>query len=560
MSNSLPPLPRSLKKIKPFLARARELDKKAAKGGTSEAELVAFYCRKHAAELAANVFRDSGGQDADAGAFLGALLDQIEGMRPSLPKHTEEEAFKVVSNFAAKIFKKADDVDRSASASTPKKVWKSTAQMFYFAGNFGSVLKQFGTVPDDVKTMTKYAMFKASDITKALKRGDTPVSGPPGGEQGNDSPPGGALKPVHGVGGIPAAPNGSANNGLPAAPSGGGGGGGGFPDIPAAPSGGGGGGGFPDIPAAPSGGGGVNVPLNTTDPDFEAAMRLAQNTPHAHSGVLPNKFQNPAGNATPGFDIPAAPGFDIPAAPGGGSGTGGFDIPAAPGFDIPAAPGFSTPAAAPTPAPAPAAAAASSSSSSAGGIGNIPLPPGAGVKKVSRQEQLLKQAMQVTTGAIQLDNSGKLAEALDKYKESLTLFMQLLKETPDQKEKNELMIRVDAYMKRAEQIKTMLKQQDDVRGKNLGPAPPLESINPLLLINATSAKLREGIKMVSLAISKDNDGAFREALKLYTGAMEKLMGGLGEERNPKAKSIVMNQLDDFLDRAEELKRNGFHSK
>jgi tetratricopeptide (TPR) repeat protein len=158
---------------------------------------------------------------------------------------------------------------------------------------------------------------------------------------------------------------------------------------------------------------------------------------------------------------------------------------------------------------------------------------------------------------VEQDNAGALSAALERYKESLTLFMQLLKETTDAGEKNQLMIRVDAYMKRAEQIKTQIRAGDAQRAAKLPPAPPMDCINALLLVNASSAKLRQGIKLISQAVSHDNDGRHREAMRLYTTAMENLMGGLREERNAPARTAIMQNLDTFLDRAEALKAAGF---
>lgn len=112
-------------------------------------------------------------------------------------------------------------------------------------------------------------------------------------------------------------------------------------------------------------------------------------------------------------------------------------------------------------------------------------------------------------------------------------------------------------MKRAETIKEMIKKEDKARASNIGNPPAMESINALLLINATSASLREGIKLLAQAVSKDNDEEHREALKLYTTAMEKIMGGLPSEKNMNAKGVIMGQLDSFLDRAEALKKAGF---
>nr|GEZ03288.1 protein homolog of mammalian LYST-interacting protein 5 [Tanacetum cinerariifolium] len=66
-------------------------------------------------------------------------------------------------------------------------VGNNTAKTFYAASIFFEILFQFGEVQPDLQEKQKYAVWKATDIRKAIKEGRKPVPGPPG--SGGDTDP-----------------------------------------------------------------------------------------------------------------------------------------------------------------------------------------------------------------------------------------------------------------------------------------------------------------------------------------------------------------------------------
>merc|ERR1719244_1883453 len=87
-----------------------------------------------------------------------------------------------------KLFLWADKEDREARFN------KNVVKAFYRAGMLFDVLTTFGEVSPEVAHYRKYAKVKAAYIHNCLKNGETPISGPIGGEEGEEE--GGALPSV----------------------------------------------------------------------------------------------------------------------------------------------------------------------------------------------------------------------------------------------------------------------------------------------------------------------------------------------------------------------------
>ncbi|KAG6489488.1 hypothetical protein ZIOFF_050759 [Zingiber officinale] len=58
----------------------------------------------------------------------------------------------------------------------------NTAKTFYAASIFFEILYQFGELQPEIEQKQKYAVWKATDIRKALKEVRKPEPGPPGGD------------------------------------------------------------------------------------------------------------------------------------------------------------------------------------------------------------------------------------------------------------------------------------------------------------------------------------------------------------------------------------------
>ncbi|CAG8680482.1 23030_t:CDS:2 [Gigaspora margarita] len=172
---SLPALPDELKFINGFLQRAQEL--------RNREPVIAYYCNFYSVKLAL----EKGTKSKESKAFLARLLDVLEEEKKAL--HDNEAAVNnvvgeaYVENFGLRVFMNADNEDRAGKAS------KKTAKNFLAAAVFLELLKVFGPLNSEIEEKIRYAKWKATDIVKALKEGQTPTPGPPGGEPALQQPP-----------------------------------------------------------------------------------------------------------------------------------------------------------------------------------------------------------------------------------------------------------------------------------------------------------------------------------------------------------------------------------
>lgn len=162
-------IPTELKKITPFIRRAEELDKDKS---NAESRLVAYYCRQYAVHAGIPT-----ATSADGKQCLSVILNDLESEKEPMSNFTRGESKFLCGEFATRIFEKADEEDRTGTAT------KNTAKVFYAAASFLEMLNQFYADDDEseeiseIKKKTKYCKWKATDILKALKEGRAPTPG-----------------------------------------------------------------------------------------------------------------------------------------------------------------------------------------------------------------------------------------------------------------------------------------------------------------------------------------------------------------------------------------------
>ena len=104
---------------------------------------------------------------------IKALMAKLEETKPNIGKLSSEEAQHRVEQYALLVFKHADDQDRAGVAT------KKTALAFHAAFVFLDITRQFnnGELASDIEEKAKYALWKAAEISKALREGRKPQSG-----------------------------------------------------------------------------------------------------------------------------------------------------------------------------------------------------------------------------------------------------------------------------------------------------------------------------------------------------------------------------------------------
>lgn len=169
-------IPPELKKIKPFVLRAEELDRDKS----PESRLVAYYLRQYAVHLGIPLSSSS----PPSKVCLGHLLADLEKEKPAMDNFSRDEAAYVCRQFANGVFDKANSEDRMGLAS------KTTAKTFYAASSFLQMLEQFSEPDSEERAEEKkrilYAKWKSTDILKAIQEGRQPAPGAYGEDEEED--------------------------------------------------------------------------------------------------------------------------------------------------------------------------------------------------------------------------------------------------------------------------------------------------------------------------------------------------------------------------------------
>eukprot|EP00285_Hemiselmis_virescens_P011692 CAMPEP_0173393408 /NCGR_PEP_ID=MMETSP1356-20130122/22092_1 /TAXON_ID=77927 ORGANISM="Hemiselmis virescens, Strain PCC157" /NCGR_SAMPLE_ID=MMETSP1356 /ASSEMBLY_ACC=CAM_ASM_000847 /LENGTH=182 /DNA_ID=CAMNT_0014351419 /DNA_START=212 /DNA_END=756 /DNA_ORIENTATION=+ len=155
MAAAMPDMPPSLKSIKEYLVKSKQL--------ANVKPVVSHYCKVYAVEQGLKK-RDKA--DKSTLSFIMPLMDELEKEKKEMAELKGcEDAQMQVELFALEIFKKADDQYYAGTANL------STYQSFRAAATLFEVCLQWGELPPDVSEKYKYAKVTAIEIAKAVKEG-----------------------------------------------------------------------------------------------------------------------------------------------------------------------------------------------------------------------------------------------------------------------------------------------------------------------------------------------------------------------------------------------------
>lgn len=149
--------PASLKSIKPYIQRAKELE--------DANPLVSYYCNLYALK---GGMRERDPSDENAAKFIKSLLTKCESLRSTFASTagTHRES---VENFAVSVFDFADEIYQSGRADA------STARHFYAAMCFLDVCGHFGELAEDLAALRKRARVYAALIARDVREGRQPL-------------------------------------------------------------------------------------------------------------------------------------------------------------------------------------------------------------------------------------------------------------------------------------------------------------------------------------------------------------------------------------------------
>ncbi|XP_075238893.1 vacuolar protein sorting-associated protein VTA1 homolog isoform X2 [Convolutriloba macropyga] len=171
MSVSNPPsvrdIPPPLKGMIPYLNAAVQFEKKDI--------VISYYCRVYAANIG---IKSKTQGDPKANSVLLSLMSHLEAFKKANSAQHEGLSNEVIAESkveaqAVSLFSAADKLDRSGTAN------QNVVKMFFTAAKLFEVLTYFKEdVSDYVRSMYKYAAWKATYIRSCLAKGEVPVPGP----------------------------------------------------------------------------------------------------------------------------------------------------------------------------------------------------------------------------------------------------------------------------------------------------------------------------------------------------------------------------------------------
>uniref|UniRef100_A0A7S0VF18 Vta1/callose synthase N-terminal domain-containing protein n=1 Tax=Polytomella parva TaxID=51329 RepID=A0A7S0VF18_9CHLO len=143
------------KLLLPLLQRAQEIQ-------VAE-PLVAYYCRLYAVEQGLQIPNRA----SEINSLLGSALSQLETDKKKIQLDNSTDKL-YCEGFALKIFHNADKIDRAGRAT------ENTAKAYYASSIFLEILNQFGPLPADIADKQKFAIWRATEIRKAIREGRPP--------------------------------------------------------------------------------------------------------------------------------------------------------------------------------------------------------------------------------------------------------------------------------------------------------------------------------------------------------------------------------------------------
>lgn len=149
--------PPSLKAIKPYLIRAKELE--------VARPLVSYYANVYALQLG---IRERDASDQLAANFTTALLQKCQKLRPQFAADVDSHK-EQLEEFAFSVYEGAEQ-EYMAGAAT-----KVTSQRFYAAMCFFDICTHFGELPEDLAGMRQKSREYAVKISRDIKEGKKPL-------------------------------------------------------------------------------------------------------------------------------------------------------------------------------------------------------------------------------------------------------------------------------------------------------------------------------------------------------------------------------------------------
>lgn len=184
--------------------------------------------------------------------------------------------------------------------------------------------------------------------------------------------------------------------------------------------------------------------------------------------------------------------------------------------------------------------------------------------KTIPSEKTLQKAVQLVTNAVELDEQKKYKEAYYLYCQSLQYFVPLITEEPDANKRQALRSRALTYLKRAEEIKTVIlnakvcRCDDSKERQQQQPCvsdiiEPDERFKQLYAVSNSSPSLKTGLEIGRQAELYSYEKKLEAALEGYTSALGILVPFVNNEPKSDRRQLILQQIDFWMKEAESIK-------
>ncbi|XP_055851733.1 serine/threonine-protein kinase ULK3 [Episyrphus balteatus] len=179
--------------------------------------------------------------------------------------------------------------------------------------------------------------------------------------------------------------------------------------------------------------------------------------------------------------------------------------------------------------------------------------------KTIPSEKTLHKAIQLVTSAVELDEQKKYKEAYYLYCQSLQYFVPLITEEPDANKRQVLRNRALTYLKRAEEIKTVILNAkicpcDDTKQPCVSEIlEPDERYKQLYAVSNSSPLLKTGLEIGRQAELYSYEKKLEAALEGYTSALGILVPFVNNEPKSDRRQLILQQIDFWMKEAESIK-------
>ncbi|KAH8864585.1 Vacuolar protein sorting-associated protein VTA1 isoform 1 [Schistosoma japonicum] len=144
--------------------------------------IITYYCLLHAFQKGLSVTQ----KPPHVKAFLTSLMDKLEELKKNNSNceeiKNETVGIPYVEQYALKLYSAAYQKDMNSDFGP------ATVKLFLSAATLLDVVSGAEEVGDDIEKARKYAKWKAVYISKCLKSGEVPISGPIPNTEAADSP------------------------------------------------------------------------------------------------------------------------------------------------------------------------------------------------------------------------------------------------------------------------------------------------------------------------------------------------------------------------------------